>query len=179
MRVQKKLGIFLYIISDFLAAAFAWAGLYIFRKISIEGNALNTEFLTSDPNFFLGITIIPIAWLSFYFILGSYTDIHRKSRLAELNKTFFATLVGVVIIFFTLLLDDIVSSYKNYYQTFGMLFLLQFLFTISGRFILLNSAKSRLRKGIVSYRTLIIGGNKNATQLYKEIKSMDTAMGYE
>ena len=44
--------------------------------------------------------------------------------------------------------------------------------------ILLTRASRRLKAGFVSFRTLIIGGNQNALELYEEINSRERKIGY-
>ena len=179
MRQIKKIGIFIYILVDFIAALSAWVGLFLFRKFKIEQNPFDFSLLLNDEKFYLGSILIPLCWLLFYFLMGTYTDIYRKSRLTELSRTFFASLIGVTIIFFTLLLDDEVLDYRNYYHSFGVLFVCQFIFTVAGRMLVLQRAKHQLESGQVGYRTLMIGGNQKATELYHEIFDRERSLGYK
>jgi hypothetical protein len=102
---------------DFSTAMLAWSGLFFFRKFFIEGQEFNTEFAyLVDENFKLGIAIIPLFWVFIYFFSGTYTYVYQKSRLTEMARTFVQTIAGVIILFFTFLLDEIVNNdYKNYY----------------------------------------------------------------
>ncbi len=179
MPKTKKIGILSYILSDYLTASIAWACLFLFRKIYIEGNpADNLTVYFNDPKFIFGILVIPICWLLFYYIVGTYTDIYRKSRLTELKTTFLVSIAGILVIFFILILDDRVVNHKNYYQTASVLFFLHFLLTASSRMIILNRAKKQLKAGIVGYNTLIVGGNQRAKELYEEINNRERELGY-
>ncbi|MGD9493975.1 MAG: hypothetical protein AB7V36_11545 [Bacteroidales bacterium] len=112
-----------YVVCDLLGAAAAWAALFSFRKY--QGGMQFEELwdvVSADPNFFLGIFIIPLSWLLFYFITGFYRNIFRRSRLRELGQTAMQTLMGVTVIFFVFLLDDRVNSFGKYYESY--LFLL-------------------------------------------------------
>ena len=112
-----------YIVWDALAAMLAWGAFFLFRKISIENNRFeDVNMVFQDSNFWWGIILLPLAWCLLYALQGTYKDILRKGRLKELQQTFWASLIGVIVIFFTLLLDDNISSYKNYYVSFMMLF---------------------------------------------------------
>ena len=75
-----------------------------------------------DKQFILGIVILPLCWILTYYLTGIYKNIFRKSRINELAHTFTTSLIGVTFIFFTILLDDFVSSYKAYYKVFIVLF---------------------------------------------------------
>lgn len=179
MRVFRKIGIFTYVLFDFLAAAFSWAILFLFRKLVIENNEYQSIWELLDKKFYIGIVLIPIAWLIVYFILGTYTDIYRKSRLAELSKTIIVSFIGVVILFFILIIDDVVINYRNYYSSFGVLLGSHIILTSLSRMILLTIAKHQIVKGRIGYKTLIIGGNANAIDLYTEIISMRKSLGYQ
>jgi exopolysaccharide biosynthesis polyprenyl glycosylphosphotransferase len=182
MQHRKRTGILLYAFTDYLTAMLAWFLLYVFRKWKVEGadfDLIFSSIIWSDPNFFFGVIGLPLLWVIAYFFSGTYTDIFRKSRLKELTNTFIISLLGVTLIFFVLLLDDLVPSYKNYYQTYLILFSAHFLLTLTGRIWLLNSAKRRIEKGKVGYRTLIVGGGEQAVELYQEISNRKKKLGYQ
>lgn len=164
-----------YTIADFFTAMMAWACFFWYRKY-IEGSpALNVSF--SDSKFWVGVLLVPTGWLLLYSIFDKYKDIYRLSRLATLTRTFFLTFLGVTFLFFTLILDDVVWGYQTYYRSFLVLFTLHFVWTASARMILLTRASRRLKSGMESYRTLIIGGNQNAVDLYQEIAGMKKGLG--
>ncbi|MFK8102879.1 MAG: sugar transferase, partial [Saprospiraceae bacterium] len=54
---------------------------------------------------------------------------------------------------------------------------LHFSFTAIVRMILLTRASRRLKAGLVSYNTIIIGGNQNALELYEEIAGLKKGLG--
>ncbi len=168
---------FFYGFADFLAAMMAWACFYIYRK-RIE-NIVPDWTILEDPNFWYGIVLIPTCWVLLYSIFDKYTDIYRMSRLATMARTFFLSFVGVVCLFFTLILDDFVRDYHTYYQSFLVLLTCHFSITIFFRILLLTRANRRLKKGIVSFNTLIIGGNQRAKKLFEDINSKKVGIGYK
>jgi exopolysaccharide biosynthesis polyprenyl glycosylphosphotransferase len=179
MRYKKKIGILTYILFDYIVAMIVWAGLFFYRKFIIEEHAFDLKkYAFNDSNFYYGIFGIPLIWVALHFISGTYTDIYRKSRLAELTRTFVVTFIGVLIIFFVLILDDYIVNYRNYYQIFFLLFFAQFLFTAISRSIILTRAKRQLQKGIVAYNTIIIGSDQRALSIYKEIMNYKKSLGY-
>lgn len=175
MKQQRRLDMFFYGLADFLTAMLAWACFYIYRK-KVEGAAVDATIF-QDENFWLGIIIIPICWVLFYSIFDQYNDVYRMSRLATFTRTFFLAFFGVLFLFFTLILDDFVRDYKTYYNSFFTLLFLHFGFTVLLRMILLTRASRKLKSGLVTYRTLIIGGNQNALELYDEITSREKGLG--
>lgn len=163
--------------ADFATAMLAWACFFLYRK-QLEGVALDWGLL-QDWNFLYGVLIIPTGWLLLYSIFDQYRDIYRLSRLATLAHTFFLSFFGVLFLFFTLILDDVVTNYTTYYNSFFTLFLLHFCFTATVRMVLLTRASQRLKLGEITYNTLIIGGNQNAVELYQEIASRKKGLGYK
>ena len=119
-----------YIIADYLSALMVWVCFFAYRKIYVEpmkfGYQIPIEF---DENFYLGLLIIPMYWLTIYLLMGSYRNVFKKSRLKEIGQTATQTSIGVIILFFALVLDDEIANYTNYYITFLTLFTLHFFLT--------------------------------------------------
>ncbi len=181
MQVRKRIGIIIaYLLADFVAALLAWTGLFFYLKSYVEGFSLHSSSSQLiDFSYLYGAIFIGLGWVIVYAVTGTYTDVYRKSRLAELYKTLLTTLFGTLILFFTVLLDDFIQNdYYNYYRAISALFLLHFGLTFLSRLIILNIAKGQLHKGQVGYNTLIIGGNKKAIQLYHEITGREKSLGY-
>lgn len=166
-----------YFIADFLTAMLAWLTFFIWRK-DTEQQPLDVQLL-EDPNLFLGIIIVPAGWMLLFGLFDEYRDIYRKSRLTTFTRTFFLVLMGSLILFFTLILDDIVRDFRTYYGSFLTLFLVHFLLLATVRMILLTRASRKLKAGLVTFNTLIIGGNQNAVELYQEIISREKSLGYK
>ncbi|MBR9921346.1 MAG: sugar transferase [Bacteroidetes bacterium] len=177
MTRRRRRDTFVYRLADFLTAMLSWTCFFAYRKY-LEGAPISMEML-KDVNFYYGVLIIPAGWILFYSLFDKYKDIYRLSRLATLTRTLFLSFFGVLFLFFTLILDDFVRDYTTYYGSFFTLFLLHFGFTATVRMILLTRASRRLKAGKVSFRTLIIGGNQNALELYDEINSRKKRLGYE
>lgn len=168
----------LYIVWDALAAMMAWAGLFLFRKISIENNRFeDVNLVFHDSNFWRGIILLPIAWCLFYAIQGAYKNILRKGRLKELQQTFSASVIGVIVIFFTLLLDDNISSYKNYYFSFLVLFVLHFGLTYISRLSLTTHTVNMVHSRRIGFPTLLIGGGDKALSIFRDLDNQAVYSG--
>ncbi len=176
--LAKTKWIFIYVFFDWLAAGISWLLLFVFRKLFIENISINDAHIYNDNKLFIGLLIIPIVWLIFYFISGTYTDIFRKSRIKEFSRTFWQALIGVIVVFFSLLLDDTVNSYQNYYQSFIVLFAGHFFLTLFIREIILTIGKRLLEKGKHKFPTLIIGSNKKATAFYTKYSKNKSLYAY-
>ncbi|MBK9984306.1 MAG: sugar transferase [Saprospiraceae bacterium] len=175
MKRLRRFHMFLYACADLMSAMTAWALFYYFRALS-EGKTFDHGVI-DDHNFWYGLVIIPLAWVIFYWIFDRYQDIYRLSRLTTLIRTFFLSLAGVIIIFFTLLLDDTVDTVSTYFQSFFRLFVLHFTITAIVRMIILTMASRRLKAGRITYSTIIIGGNQKAFDLYEDIRTRKKSLG--
>jgi exopolysaccharide biosynthesis polyprenyl glycosylphosphotransferase len=173
--LQRKRHTFFYGVADFFMAMLAWAMFFLYRK-HLEGATIDSGIL-SDTNFSLGVFIIPIGWVLLYSIFDHYVDIYRLSRLNTLTHTFFLSFLGITFLFFTLILDDVVRDYHTYYQSFLTLFALHFLLTATSRMILLTRASRRLKAGLITFNTLLVGSNQNALDLLHDIKSLEKGLG--
>lgn len=176
--MNKKQQVARYVIFDFLAAAISWTLFFIYRKQVIEpvkfGYEIPIEFTS---RYFLGLVIIPSAWVLFYYITGYYRSIYRRSRLIDLGQTALTAIIGVTVIFFTLLLDDFVYSYKNYYQLFFNLLALHFFFTYLFRLILTTQTINRIHARKIGFNTLIIGNNDKALKIFNDMSTQPRPAG--
>lgn len=178
--MNKRLQVIRYVLLDFLAALLAWGLFYIFRKKFLEfPSPLGFNEIQLDYKFFMGLVVFPLGWLALYAATGFYRDIYRKSRLKELFQTLGATLFGTIIIFFTVLLDDEILSYKKYYISFLSIFVLHFFFTFIFRFVLTSITNKKIQRREMGFPTLIIGSNEKALKVYNEIENSRTGWGHK
>jgi len=178
--MNKKLQVIKYLLADYLAAALAWSLFFIYRKYSIEPIALDhLSDIFDDRNFYLGIIVVPVFWLILYYILGTYNvnKIYRKSRLKELSQTSFISLVGVIVIFFALILDDVIVTYKSYYQLFIILYLFHFGLTYFFRLLITTGTVRKIHRREIGFKTIIVGSNGNAVKIYEEIERQEVPSG--
>lgn len=164
----------LFIFFDYAAALIAWVLFFQYRKEEIEGSEL-----VYTNAFYYGIAFIPLCWTLFYALLGEYKNVLRKFRLGVLTKTLVESLIGVVLIFFGLLLNDEVINYNQYYNLFFYLFVLHFGLTFIPRFVLTSVIVSRLHSGKIGFKTLIIGGNKKSLEIYEELTGGKKSSGHD
>ncbi|HRZ22216.1 MAG TPA: sugar transferase, partial [Bacteroidales bacterium] len=176
--MNKKWQVARYVMADFISAVLAWSIFFIYRKYSVDPRIFREpELIFSDPNFYLGIVIIPLFWLILYILSGAYKDVYRKSRLRELGQTLLVTLFGAIFIFFALILDDVVISYRTYYQSFLVLYALHFSLTYLFRLILTTITVRRIHQKVIGFPTLIIGSRNNAVDIYHEVENQVKSSG--
>ncbi len=176
--MNKKLQILKYLMADFISASLAWSLFYLYRKFYIEPDKFGVlPEQVFDRQYALGMLILPLGWLLAYYLTGFYKNIFRKSRINEFGQTFAVALIGVTFIFFFILLDDFVSSYKSYYKVFGVLFILHFLITATFRFVLSSITNYRISTGRYGFNTVIIGSNQRALKIFDEITTTRKSSG--
>jgi len=169
-----------YLLSDTVSAAAAWVAFYTYRKVSIESAKFGIDIAVdySSTKFLFGLIAITVFWLSLYILTGTYRNIYRKSRLKELGQTFRISVFGVVIIFFTIILNDVVPDYTAYYPSVLTLFVTHFGLTALGRLILSSFTNSKIRNRKIGFRTILIGSNASALKLYTDLESEAQSWGY-
>ena len=172
--MNSRLLTFLLILLDWAFSCSGWALFYFYRKTSIEG-----EEFTVNTSFYLGILFVPLIWLFIYLLQGTYQDVRRLYRLKTINLTFIGTLLGVVVIFFLLLIDDEISGYKQYYKSLFVLFAIQFSVVFVPRFILVSYIVKRIHSKKSGFKTLIIGGSEKAVEIYNEIQDLPKGIGHK
>jgi exopolysaccharide biosynthesis polyprenyl glycosylphosphotransferase len=164
------------VISDYVLSLIAWFLFSLHRE-----NLLGENSLLNMPSPFLifSSVFVPLGWIALFLLTGSYSmSLYKKSRLNEITHTLIITLVGSIILFFFLFIDDKKANYTYYYNVFFTLFLLQFVLVLIGRMVLLTISKEHLREGSVSFATLFIGNNANALKVYQDITQHHVYLGF-
>ncbi len=176
--MNSKLQKIKYLIWDAFAAMLAWAVFFFFRKHSIDHDRFDdVSHVFQDSNFWWGIALLPIAWCCLYAIQGTYKNVYRKARLKELQMTFWASVIGVIVIFFALLLDDNIVSYRYYYVSFLMLFLLHFGTTYIGRLLITTRTARLVHTRRIGFPTLLVGNGSKAYQTYVDLENQAVHSG--
>ena len=178
--MNNKLQIFKYIFFDLLGSFVAWFLFNIFRFHTVG-------YLTiGDLKSFLlygtvieGQVICPFLWISFFYLSGYYNKPYLKSRFEELKTTFSSIVVGSLIFFFAIILDDMPMISSDYFELICGLFLFEFLIIYFFRYQITRRATKLVHNGAIGYRTLVIGAGKNARRFKEELKDNKQAIGYK
>ncbi|MDR0742995.1 MAG: sugar transferase [Tannerella sp.] len=164
--MNKRRQIVVYILTDFIIASIVWLlfNLYRYREVAQYQFDSMSDFLL----FFQvlkGQILIPLCWLIIYFISGYYNKPFWKSRIGEFFSTFITVMVGCVIIFFTVLLNELPDSFHLYYKLFFFLFTLQFVLTYMGRSVITNYTLRKLWRHEWFENVIVIGTGLNAHKI--------------
>lgn len=167
-----------YLVCDWMSAAVAWTLFFVFRKAAIEGDSMGDALkFYVDSNFWYGVAVVPICWLVLYFIQGTYRNVLHKSRLKELQQTALATVVGVIVLFFALILDDEIRTYKNYYMSFLFVLAVHFAITYAIRLAITSNTVHKVHNRQIGFPTIMIGAGKLAYKTYLDLEHQETYSG--
>lgn len=166
-----------YIVIDLITSALVWTLFYSYRKIFIERPLYGDIPLIYSKSFITGIIVIPIFWITLHYLAGYYSEVYRKSRLKELFLTISVSALGVIIIFFILLIDDVISGYKDYYKLLFVLFTLQFTITYFPRVIFTSLTIRKVRNKKLQFNTIIVGDNEKSLGIYREFTNKRKSTG--
>lgn len=177
--MNKKRLLFTYIAFDILAAIASWVCLYVYRKVVGESMSFGAigNAMMADPTFFWGLLLAPTFWVFLHAFFGYYNKVYRKSRLNELKTTIGVTIFGVLVFFFLFILDDIVTSPRDYIKYMFCYFTLQFLLTYIPRVCITTRINRRIHRGLIGFNTIIVGSDAKALQVYNSLQQKLPAPG--
>lgn len=165
-----------YAIADFLTANVGFFLFDIIRYYTIppylRGSRLY-DFLTHTP-VVLEQLFVPILIVLLYALFGSYNRAYTlyKSRLDETFTTVTVSLLGMLAVFFTALINDNIPERITNYELMLTLFLSLALPTDIVRMIILSANARRVQRGDYVIDTVVIGvGSDNESRLKKIQKS--------
>ncbi|MDR2679905.1 MAG: sugar transferase [Tannerella sp.] len=159
-----------YILTDFTTASVTWLlfNLLRFREAAHYDFASPGDFLLYGQ-VLKGQILIPLFWLALYFFSGYYNKPFRKSRIGEFFTTFVTAAVGSVVIFFTVLLNELPRSFHVYYELFFALCAIQFVLTYSGRAVITSRSLKKLWRREWFESVIIIGTGENARRTREDL----------
>lgn len=135
------------------------------------------HFLTSRT-ILTGWILFPLMMVCIYYLSGAYYNVMTRSRLDELVNTFLSNAIGSLIIYFTILIDDIVDDKATIYEMLGCLWLCMTLFVGSERMYLTSRLIQRVRAHRLGYNTLIVGVTQAAINMADRISNPAKAHGF-
>lgn len=165
-----------YVLGDFLLAMVAWT-VYV-QYLAVHAYLNGAEAWYESMFYRIGLMLIPVCWLIFYVLNEQYRDVYRLSRWSVFSKTLVSSILGTLLLFFTLLANPGIQFAGRYFQAIVLYFALHFGSIIIFRLIYLTFISSRLKHGLVGFNTLVIGGDQSAVKLFKEITSLHYSLGH-
>lgn len=168
------------VIADLTASILSILLFNIFRYewfIDNIGSWSLVQFLTSKT-ILTGWILFPLMMVMIFYLSGAYYNVMTRSRLDELINTVVSTAIGSIIIYFTILIDDIVDSKASIYEMLGTLWLTMTVFVGSERMYLSSRLIQRVRAGQPGYNTLIVGVTRSAINMVDKINNSPKTLGF-
>ena len=169
---------YIYPLVDYLAALLSWMVLFFARRYLLDEVLIADGVIVVHTKFWVGLSLFPLAWMLFYKLTGSYSNIHKKSRVNELGKTFIISLIGCLIIFFSIVINDPQTDYTYYYKAFLIFFFAHFLLTGTARMLVLSSIRKGILSNRIKFNTLLLGKEKLAEKVFFEASEGLADAGY-
>ena len=178
-RARRNFQLLKLLFADFGAAVVAWVAFFGLRRYLLREVSGGVPF-KPDELFSLGLAAVAIGlfWLGLYGLFGHYRGIFRKSRVRELVSLGQVAVLGCIIVFFALLLDDEgVHYYRAYYKTVTAYFLLHFICALVARLLVVTSIQGLVLRREIAFNTLLIGANARAAEVYQELEAYNRHLG--
>lgn len=155
MQQQSKYT-FSYFIIDFCSSLIAWLFFFTTRKFFIEREIISS-IIYKDIKLLFGIVLVPCFWLLLYYCSNNYYTILKKNISVEVFRTLFQSTIGCFILFFILMLNDKIHSYKDYYILYFIYLGIHFNITILFRFAYLKYIQYLIRQKKILLDAIVIG----------------------
>ncbi len=166
-----------YKIMDICLAAAAW--FFFVRYLYSQGFIQNLSTITFHKLLYIGLLVVPLAWLLVFILFDQYRDVYRMSRWSVMSSTFVLSIVGCVIIFFVLQMNPAFNFGNRHLEAVSTYFLYHFSLVAGFKMIYLTIMSRRLKKGLVGFSTIIIGGDQRAVEMYNDIQSLKYRLGHK
>lgn len=178
--MNNKKQIAKYIFFDLVGSALAWVVLNLYRKYSIESQIFGYSIpFNTNATFWSGLVVCTLFWIALFFFAGFYNRPYSKSRLKELSQSVGFTVFGAIILFFILILDDYVGSYKAYYKILSVLIISEFILTYIPRLLITSKTARLIHSGKIGFPTLIVGNGTRATEFIEDLNLQQKSQGYK
>jgi len=160
-----------YIIYDLIAAIAVWVLFTIFRRAVNDAQLFpNVQIFFPKYDYYSSLIIYPLISIFIHYITGFYLQPHKHSIINTIVSTLTSASIISFAIFFALLLDDIVVSYRYYYYSIFVLFGLQFGITAILRILINNDTEQHYKQKKWQLNTLIVGTGANALKVATDLQ---------
>lgn len=167
--MEKAKEILVTIIGDFLFLMVAW---YAFYFVRFELGWFVEPGSAAPYALFVPGTVISVYWIAVFGVFGLYRKLYLISRFDEIIRVAKISIIGTLILFFLLFIDNLGWSSDNLHQAkwVTLTYWLIVLFFVSvNRFTLRTIEKVRIQKGRGLHRALIVGTGSAALSVYENL----------
>lgn len=141
-----------YILLDICSSLLVWVGFLGFRWLVHEGKVMSIDtILIPMFDFYRPLVLYPLGCFVIYYLSGYYIRPLRKEYAKELRTTLISALVIALGAFFVIIIDDPVTSYRNYVTSLLVLVSLQFVLSYIPRVLLTTLSRRHLSSSPKQY----------------------------
>lgn len=170
-RMNDKRRLVQYGLLDWLSALLAWLSFNVFRFYVFRTTTgfTSLDVFLLDDKAIVQYATVPFVWLSLYYFSGYYVQPRRKTLEGDALNTVVTTLIGVLLLFFAVVVNDYPDSPSLYYEALLGFFLIHALLTWCFRSLLTGALVKRQMLGECQVPVLVIGTGDKAKKLVDEL----------
>ncbi|MCM1337631.1 MAG: sugar transferase [Candidatus Amulumruptor caecigallinarius] len=156
---------------DYLATVAAVTLYYVCHNLLLpEASGVSTGAYLCLPGVRAGILLFPLVMLGFYWLAGTYRTVFRQSRLSIFLRSLAASVAGSLGYFFLVLSNRTVQSLTYNHLLVAILAALLLACLWSERSVMRAWGLRCIRRGKVSFPTLIVGTDSDAVALLRRME---------
>lgn len=171
-----------YVLADYVSTTVALLVYDVIRYYLLAGlptsplHGLTLGEFLGMPMVVLELVLFPPLMLGVYWLSGYYASVFFKSRLQELMVTATTALAGTVILFFGVMVNDIVPQRRFVLELIATLYGCMFVTVYIPRLLLTLAGTRAITRGRWAYNTLIVGTSAAARRLEERLRSTRNRM---
>lgn len=178
MKVTTKQRL-LYIAGDIIACEIATLLFNLARHLRIHADSQLDFFQwSSDPYVQLSYLAFPVVMLAVFALLGFYNNPLFKSRYEAVVNSASGSVIGSLIIYFAIMVNDNFSERSLHYGILLALFLSFFVSITVARFIVRSMLLRRVVDGYNTFDVIIVGPLGEADRYATRLEKNNRRMGY-
>jgi exopolysaccharide biosynthesis polyprenyl glycosylphosphotransferase len=163
------------ILTDLGALVLSWLIFYFFRRYVLSELEPGTFFSLAFSSI-----LISLFWVLVFAFSGLYRGVLRRSRIRDSATLVLAHLAGGMLLISALILDDANSSrVPTYIRTASTYLFLNLSVLLLVKTIWLSYLKRLLVSGKVGYKTILVGSEASAQEVYTEILTNNPHLGIQ
>lgn len=159
--------------TDWITANLSMLAFNVFRCFNTSGRHDSFEEIANYvtmPKLCMEQLIIPLALLCLYWLSGFYNNPLGKSRFYELLNTALISGIATLGIHLSLMTNDQASDIEANLLQITTIFLIFFIFTVTGRLIAIHLQIKHFKIGDWKNNTVVVGNSERAHRLAMELE---------
>lgn len=172
-----------YVAMDFATSSLAFFLFNICRYFLIESTSVfgrqNLWSYLGTPLLIIEQILIPLGYLGIYWLSGYYNRPVLRSRVTEFSVTLISVMIGTIIIYLLLLINDSSGIKTRDYEVILILYFLFAFLVYIGRCIITGSTISHLRQRKWKYSILIVGNSRKSRTIYDRLQHAHSVWTYD